>query len=60
MTEEEVKAYRKQMLAHVLNLAKLGKENAIEAADWYEKNEPWHLHGLGDRVRKDLSAKGKE
>lgn len=51
-------AYRQKMLAHCMALAQLGHECAMAAADWYEENEPWHLDGLGARVRKQLSAKG--
>ena len=51
--------YRRTMLAHCLELARLGTEYAMQAADWYENNEPDLLDGLGARVRRELSPKGK-
>ena len=51
--------YRRTMLAHCLALAQLGEECAMQAADWYENNEPDLLDGLGERVRRELSPKGK-
>ena len=51
--------YRRTMLAHCLELAQLGEECAMHAADWYENNEPDLLDGLGARVRRELSPKGK-
>lgn len=59
----DLQAYRRDKLAHCLRLATMGTENAIEAADWYEANEPWLLgpvegrKSLGEKVREELSPK---
>ena len=38
-------------------LDKAGPEYAMTAADWYEANEPWHLDGLGKRIRADIEKR---
>lgn len=38
-------------------LEQAGPEYAMWAADFYEKLEPWHLDGLGARVRQDIEKR---
>lgn len=45
---------RKEVLAHCLLFLERDPEYAMYAADWYEKNEPWSLDGLGQRVRREV------
>ena len=49
---------RADMHGHCLWLLdKAGPEYAMTAADWYEANEPWHLDGLGKRIRADIEKR---
>jgi hypothetical protein len=51
--------YRTRMLAHCLALAAIGEPNAIEAAGWYERNEPQILQNLQAKVRQELARAAK-
>lgn len=51
-------ARRKEMLAYCLKLLEQSDPiYALHAADWYEALEPWHLDGLGARVRREIEKR---
>jgi hypothetical protein len=51
---------RKEMLAYCLQLLdQADTVYAMSAADFYEKGEPWHLDGLGRRIRKEIEERRK-
>lgn len=47
----EQTSYRQHMLRHCLKMAKLDPEYAEWAAARYERNEPWDLSGLEQKVK---------
>lgn len=52
------KQRRRDMLAYCLKvLDQAGAEYALWAADWYEKNEPEVMVGLGARMRKEVERR---
>lgn len=53
-------AYRKQMLDHCMGLAKWDAGLALDAADWYEKNEPHLLENLRAKVDQLIRRNAKE